>query len=128
MADVNVSPGVGVLTFTGLVPAVSRAPQNLAAVKATGPHVDLTWTDHASGNTDYSIERRNATDDGAFAQIALTGSGTAESYHDVGAFVAKHRYAYRVVVVGGPSAGEASNEVAIFGAPSLAGRRRRMGY
>ena len=112
----------------GAAPAPSSAPTDLAAAQAAGPHVDLTWTNLAVESTDYSVERRDATAGDAFAEIALTGSGTSESYHDTGPFTAKHRYAYRVVVVGGASDGDASNEVAIFGGTSHSGRMRRARY
>jgi hypothetical protein len=107
---------------------VAGAPTDLAAAAGAGGSVDLTWTDIATGNTDYSIERADLTAGDAFAEIATTGDGGAESYNDVGPFTAGHRYAYRVKVVGGLSDGEYSNQVAVFGGSSALSRRRRQRY
>lgn len=102
-------------------------PLDLAA-EASGDNVVLTWTDLAPDNTDYSIERRDVTAGDPFAEIDTTGDGDAETYTDVGPFTAKHRYAYRVAVVGGTYDGEYSNQVAIFGGSSHVGRMRRNRY
>ena len=109
------------------VAVVSAPPTDLAAA-VSGANVVLTWTDGAEDNTDYSIERRDVTAGDAFAEIDTTGDGDAETYTDVGPFTAKHRYQYRVVVVGGASDGEPSNEVGIFGGSSHGRRLRRAGY
>jgi len=104
------------------------APSNLEATIVAGPQVNLAWSLNSIADaTDQSIERRDTTAGGAFAQIALVGDGTTEVYAgDVGPFTAKHRYAYRIVIVGGASDGLASNQVAVFSGSSFNRWFRRM--
>jgi hypothetical protein len=102
------------------------APSNLAATTVAGPQVNLAWgVAGIAGETGYSIQRRDTTADGTFAEVHTVGADTGTWVGDVGPFTAKHRYAYRVLVVGGESDGEMSNEAAVFGGPSHTGRLRR---
>lgn len=103
------------------------APTDLAA-SVSGANVALAWTDTVSDNTDYSVERADLTAHGAFAEIATVGNGTTHAYTDVGPFTAKHRYGYRVKVVGGALAGQYTNQVSIFTDRNHAGRLRRSRY
>jgi hypothetical protein len=98
----------------------------LTAAVSAGPQADLLWVDFVGGETNFSIERRDVTAGGAFAEID-TAAADATTYSDVGPFTAKHRYQYRVVVVGGPSDGLVSNLVTVFGGGvGYLRRRRRM--
>jgi fibronectin type 3 domain-containing protein len=83
-------------------PAVPEAPTDLTATAETGPQVRLTWTDNASNETGFVIER--ATDGVTFSVLANLGDG-ATSYVDM-AVTAGGSYDYRVAAVnaGGTSA------------------------
>jgi hypothetical protein len=108
---------------------VIPVPVNLSAIVVAGPQVNLTWSQTSVGDeTGYSIERRDVTAGGAFAEIDTVAADVESYTGDAGPFTAKHRYAYRIVVVGGASAGEASNVVGVFGSTSITRRLRRMGY
>jgi len=96
----------------------------LTGTVSAGPQVDLVWVDYIGDETNFSIERRDVTDAGAFAEID-TAAADATTYADAGPFTAKHRYAYRLAVVGGASDGEVSNTVALFGGTSITRRLRR---
>ena len=50
---------------------VNGAPTNLTAVLQTGPKVLLTWADHSTNETGFSIERR--INGGAFAVLTTVG-------------------------------------------------------
>jgi FtsP/CotA-like multicopper oxidase with cupredoxin domain len=78
------------------------APTGLAAALSAGPSVALTWTDNASNETGFVVER--STDAGAtFTQIgsvpAVSGTGPA-SYTDA-SVAPGATYTYRVAVVNG---------------------------
>jgi len=53
-------------------PAVPAAPTSLAAVAASGTAINLAWTDNASNETGYKVER--STNGTAFTQIAVLGA------------------------------------------------------
>lgn len=100
----------------------------LTLTVVAGPQVNLAWTvSGITSETGYSIQSRDVTDAGSFAEIATVGADVAVYEGDVGPFTDKHKYAWRVVVVGGPSDGQASNEATAFGGgTSLTRRLRRM--
>ena len=68
----------------------------------------LTWEETAVDETGYSVERRDVTAAGAFAEIAALGPGL-ELYDDT--LGDTHTYAYRIKTVGGVFDGEYSNIV-----------------
>lgn len=68
------------------------APSGLSATAVSSNQVNLAWTDNASTETGFSIER--STDGVNFAQIATTGANTT-SYPDTGLSAAT-TYHYRI--------------------------------
>jgi len=73
------------------------APQNLSAVAVTANRVDLFWTDQATGEQGYLVQRR--TTDTAYGDIGSTGPD-AETFEDTGV-VANTTYYYQVGVIEG---------------------------
>jgi hypothetical protein len=69
------------------------APGNVAASALSSTQVRITWSDAATNETGYRIER--ATNGGTFAQIATLGAGST-SHTDSG-LLPSTTYAYRVV-------------------------------
>jgi hypothetical protein len=124
VVTVQATPGVVTASGGGGPP---EPPSGVTAVVVAGPQVNLAWSMAGiTDATDVSIERRDVTAHGAFAEIDTTGDGGAETYEgDLGPFTAKHRYQYRVVVVGGASDGLTSNVVTVFGGAVGYLRRRR---
>jgi len=92
----------------------------LTAAEVAGPQVNLAWTVAGiTSETGYSIQSRDVTAAGSFAEIATVGADVAVYEGDLGPFTADHAYAYRVVVVGGPSDGQSSNVVTMWGSGGL---------
>lgn len=78
----NASPGgdfVATFTINSLVPS---APSMLSAAASSTTTIRLTWTDNASNEAGFRIER--GTDGSTFAEIAVTAAD-AESYDDTAA-------------------------------------------
>jgi titin len=95
-----------VLTVTGAPPAVPADPSGLTATLEAGPQISLAWTDNATDETGFVIER---SDNGAaFVQIVLApafaGTGLVPPYVDT-TVLPGNTYDYRVAAVnaGGPS-------------------------
>src|SRR6185436_7416399 len=78
-------------------PTPPAAPTNVAATALSSTQVQVTWTDAATDETGYRIER--ATNGGAFTQIASLVAG-ATSYANSG-LAPSTSYAYRVVAYNG---------------------------
>ncbi len=70
------------------------APTGLAATAVSSSQINLTWTDNASTETGYKIERCTGVDCTNFAQIATVGANVT-SYSNTG-LVASTSYTYRV--------------------------------
>ena len=68
------------------------APTNLTATAASTSQINLVWTDNATNENGFKIER--STDGTTFSQIATPGAGTT-GYSDTGLAAATTRY-YRV--------------------------------
>jgi hypothetical protein len=99
--------------FAAAPPVAPAAPTNLNAADGVGQSV-LTWTDNASNESGFQIERKPAAS-GSFAQIAQVPADTT-SYTDV---VAAGNYTYRVRAFNGPALSEYSNtDNAAVSAPS----------
>ena len=85
---------------TSLIPTpVIAAPTIVSADRdRQTPAVDVvvTWVDHATNETEYSIERR--TDPGTYAQIATVGANQT-TYRDSAGLTTGTRYFYRVRAV-----------------------------
>jgi hypothetical protein len=90
-----------------LVDTTPRAPMSLQAAPASGPSVELTWTDAAATETGYRIERR---EDGV-GDFALLGAVGAESeaYTDTSGVSSGTSYSYRVQAEGGACSSAWSN-------------------
>ena len=83
-------------------PAVPAAPTNLTATAISGTQINLSWTDNATNETGYKIER--SSDGTNFYPLAATGvNGT--KYSNTG-LSAGRRYYYRVyaIIAAGKSA------------------------
>jgi hypothetical protein len=94
------------------------APTGLAATAPTHTRVDLTWTDNASNETSYPIERSTTGSGGTYSLLATLPANTA-SYADSG-LTASTEYCYRVRAVngGGSSAYDGPVCVTTLAAPT----------
>jgi plastocyanin len=125
-ATVDASRGTATLVIQdndtgGGTPA---APSNLQAVAQSTGEVMLTWTDNASNETGFSIERRRV--DGSFQEVATLGpnsGGTASAV--AGGLQPSTFYLFRVRATGSSANSAFSNEagMATLGniAPCVAG-------
>lgn len=109
-----------ILTTTGTPPA---APTNLSGVLESGPQIRLTWTDNATNETSFIVER--SVNGAAFAQIAtapaLAGTGSVTFVDTtVTALATNSTYIYRVAAVnsGGNSAFATSAAITVPGIPA----------
>jgi glucose/arabinose dehydrogenase len=96
------------LTFDGVVVTPpDAAPTNLTANTASSSQISLFWTDNASNETGYQVERRLASG-GSFALIA-TVPGDSTSYFNTG-LSANTQYLYRVRAINAGGESAYSNE------------------
>lgn len=70
-----------------------NAPSSLASSAISATHVNLSWTDNATNESGFKIERRTGLD-GIFSQIGTTGAN-ATTYSDTTALAATTYY-YRI--------------------------------
>ncbi len=97
------------LTFDGVVvDPPDAAPTNLSANVASATQVNLFWSDNATNETEYQVERRLASG-GSFALIA-TLPANATSYSNTG-LTASTQYVYRVRAANSLGESAYSNEV-----------------
>ena len=100
------------LTASAAATAAPRNPTALAVAQTSGVNALLTWTDNASDETGFRIERKTNAG-GTFAAIATVSSNVA-TFSDAGPFTHGNVYYYRVLATSaeGDSApsGEASFE------------------
>ena len=75
-------------------PSPPAAPTNLAATTVSASQIDLSWTDNASDETAFRIERCAGASCGTFTEIALVGSNVV-SYQNAG-LAGSTSYSYRV--------------------------------
>ena len=87
----NESAASTAYAFRAASGAVPAAPTSLAATPST-TSVNLAWTDNASDETGYLIERQNA--DGSYTQLG-TAAANATGYTDAG-LTSGASYVYRV--------------------------------
>jgi chitodextrinase len=100
----------GCSTNNNLVTVVPATPSNLAASVVSSNQVNLSWTDNATNESGYKIQRKTGT--GNFADIGSTGADIA-TFSDIG-LTPNTNYTYRVYAYN--SAGNSlqySNEVMI---------------
>ena len=96
------------VNFTG-IPTGPAAPTALVATVQVGPAVLLTWTDNATNETGFQVERF-AINGGAFTQIAAPGpSATSSATYTDTAVTAGNTYGYRVEAVNGTGISAYSN-------------------
>jgi lysophospholipase L1-like esterase len=87
------------------------APTGLGATLAgtqSAPQINLAWTDAATDETGYKVERRTGTG-GAWGEIASLGAG-ATSYSDSSNLSFSTTYFYRVYAINGGGSSGFSNE------------------
>lgn len=89
---VAVAPGTG--TGAQLAPTVPADPTTLVATAASASQIGLTWTDVATTEDYYRVERCSGASCSTFAQVGLA-AGNATSYTDPG-LTASTSYSYRV--------------------------------
>ena len=97
--------------------AVPAAPSGLSASGTTSTFTNLTWTDNASNETGFKLERKLGS--GSYGLIASPGAN-ATSYSDSG-LAPGSSYTYRVTATNGTGNSAASNEVVVntpFAIPS----------
>ena len=87
---------------TGSAPA---APSNLSAAAVSSSRIDLSWTDNATNEQGFKVER--STDGVSFAQIATVGANVT-TYANTGV-VTGTTYTYRVKAYNGPNDSAPSN-------------------
>ncbi len=83
------------------------APSNLVATPLSGTEIRLTWTENATNETGYSVER--STDGATWSAIANLGANST-SYADTGV-TAGVTYSYRVRAFNGTTVSAYSNQV-----------------
>jgi galactose oxidase-like protein/glyoxal oxidase-like protein/fibronectin type III domain protein len=84
---------------------VPPAPTNLNASAASSSRIDLTWTDNASTETGFRVER--SPDGSSFTEIAIVGANVT-TYADNG-LSASTQYWYRVRAYNGAGLSDYSN-------------------
>jgi len=89
------------------------APSGLSVVVDSTQQVTHSWTDNASDETSQSIEERNETDGGAFAEIENVAAGIVTKVHDRGsAYPSNKRFQAQVIAEkSGSSDSDPSNTV-----------------
>ena len=93
------------------------APSNLSATAITSSRIDLVWTDNATGEQGFKVER--STDGVTFTQIALLGANVT-AYSNTG-LVTGAAYTYRVRSYTGPNDSAPSNTATATPLPAPAG-------
>ncbi len=91
--------------------SIPAAPSNLAATPVSSSQIDLAWTDNASNETGYSIERKTGVN-GTFAEIATVGANVTTFSNT--ALSSGARYFYRVRAFNGNGNSDYSNEANTF--------------
>lgn len=86
------APDLGPYEFAGGTTQPPAAPGGLSATAVSSAQINLAWTDGASNESGFRIER--ATGAGAFAEIATVGANVT-TYQSTG-LVASTAYSYRV--------------------------------
>jgi Zn-dependent metalloprotease/transcriptional regulator CtsR len=85
--------------------AAPAAPSNLSATPVTSSRIDLLWTDNASNEQGFKVER--STDGANFSQVALLGVN-ATAWSNTG-LATGGTYTYRVRSYNGPNDSAPSN-------------------
>jgi C1A family cysteine protease len=97
-------------------PTPPAAPTNLAAAAVSHSQINLTWTDNATDETGFKIERCTGAGCSAFAQIDTVGANVT-GYSNTG-LAAATSYSYRVRATnGGGDSGYSNTATAVTAAP-----------
>src|SRR6185369_12315287 len=110
----NDSAPSNVASATTLPPPA--APTGLTAVTVSSSRIDLAWTDNATYEQGFKVER--STDGVTFLQVGLLGANTT-SWSSTG-LLAGTTYTHRVRAYDGPNDGAASNPAAASTLPAPA--------
>jgi FtsP/CotA-like multicopper oxidase with cupredoxin domain len=109
----------------GTAPTVPANPTNLTATPQAGPQVSLTWTDNATTETGFVVERCTGVNCGNvltnFAQIATPGPGKntgSVTYVDI-TVTAGNTYSYRVKAINGAGSSVAYTNIATAIVPTI---------
>jgi titin len=108
-ASQNATGGVTTLN----VPA---APTSLTATATSTTQIDLAWTDNATNETGYIVQRRSPAGSGGYSQIATLSAG-ANSYSNTG-LTESVQYEYRVYATNAAGASANSNAASKFTIPA----------
>ena len=103
-------------------PSPPAAPTNLAAAPVSASQIDLSWTDNASDETAFRIERCTGASCSTFAEIAVVGANVV-SYQNTG-LTASTSYSYRVRAYHGGGTSPYSNIATAVTEPSAPGSDR----
>ena len=95
--------------FISVSSGLPAAPTNLATGSVTNSAVPLTWTDNATNESGFQVER--ATDAGSFALLAALGVNATN--HTDSTVTGSTAYSYRVRAVGGAGDSAYSNTVSV---------------
>jgi hypothetical protein len=98
------------LTWSASLPAPPDAPTNLTGTAYPPGKVDLAWTDNASDETEYRVERKLESEV-SFTQIAtLAADATSHTDDNVEKGLS---YVYRVLACNAQGCSDPSNEVTV---------------
>jgi len=94
-------------TAAATTQATPAAPTNLVATAVSSSKINLTWTDNATNEAGFKLER--STNGGTFAQVTTLGANTT-SYSNTN-LTASTAYTYRIRAYDGPNHSAYSNVV-----------------
>jgi len=77
-------------------PPTILAPTGLTATAASGTRIDLAWTDNATNETGYRVERCSGAACSTFAQIGVNTEANIMAFADTFGIAAATSYSYRV--------------------------------
>jgi hypothetical protein len=89
--------------LTVSAPALPAAPSNLVATALTSSQINLTWTNNASNQTGFKIERKTGAG-GTYAQIGTTPASVTVFSDSALSAVTQYFYRVRATNLGGDSA------------------------
>jgi hypothetical protein len=108
-ASQNATGGVTTLN----VPA---APTSLTATATSTTQIDLAWTDNATNETGYTVERRSPAGSGSYSTVTTLSAG-ATSYSNTG-LTESTQYEYRVYATNAAGNSANSNAASKFTIPA----------